>query len=227
MKPLYLLIAVLLMSCGNEKLVQLPVITGAEITELRDVSPAYLFYDETKVDSIELNRKNLISTTHWLVNVDKRLTLKQAIPKIVFLQNKKRNAEVHKNENAKNYYTCNDTSIQNLGFIDFTDVIYHEESSDQFYSKTADSEDNNPLITLNIHSVEHIEISSNTNHFNPIESTIKSLMNSITNLQVVSETKLILNFKKSITFQDYITVKSVLSTLNDKNIEIENNEFIY
>ena len=63
-----------------------------------------------------------------MVNIDKRLTLKQAIPHIKFLQDKKRNAEMHKNENAKNYYTCNDTSIKNLGFIEFTDVDYHKNN---------------------------------------------------------------------------------------------------
>ena len=71
-------------SCGNEKILQLPEINHSDITEILDVSHAYLFYDETKPDSIELNRKNLISTTNWLVNVDKRLTLDQAIPSIVF-----------------------------------------------------------------------------------------------------------------------------------------------
>ena len=71
-----------LFSCGNERVLQLPEIKNASITEISDVSHAYLFYDETKEDSVELNRKNLIITTNWLVNVDKRLTLGQAIPKI-------------------------------------------------------------------------------------------------------------------------------------------------
>ena len=48
-------------SCANEKTIQLPEINGAKITELQDVSAAYLFYDETQPDSLELNRKNLIS----------------------------------------------------------------------------------------------------------------------------------------------------------------------
>ena len=83
MKYFYiLLISVFLFSCGNEKTLLLPEIEQSNITELQDVSAAYLFYDETKKDSVELNRKNLISTTNWLVNVDKRLTLKQAIPHI-------------------------------------------------------------------------------------------------------------------------------------------------
>ncbi len=102
MKNAYLLILFLAtFSSCNKKIVLLPEIQTASITEIIDVSPAYLFYDETQPDSVELNRKNLISTTNWLVNVDKRLTLKQAIPHIKFLQEKKRNSKMHKNESAK------------------------------------------------------------------------------------------------------------------------------
>ena len=91
MKPhyYYLLLFSLLISCGQDKTVQLPEIKHADISKINDVSAAYLFYDESKADSVELNRKNLISTTNWLVNVDKRLTLKQIIPHIKFLQDKK------------------------------------------------------------------------------------------------------------------------------------------
>ncbi|MEO9076192.1 MAG: hypothetical protein ABI263_02740, partial [Gelidibacter sp.] len=109
MKYLSLLLLLLTSSCNNEKTILLPEIENAEITEVHDISPIYIFYDETKTDSLELNRNNIISTTNWLVNIDKRLTLGQVIPKIVLLQDKKRNAEVHKNENSKNYFTCNDT----------------------------------------------------------------------------------------------------------------------
>ncbi|MGB5420208.1 MAG: hypothetical protein WBN21_15385, partial [Algibacter sp.] len=89
---LLLIILTVLFSCGSDKVIQLPEISHSEITEILDVSPAYLFYDETQVDSIELNRKNLISTTNWLINVDKRLTLKQVIPHIKYLQDKKANS---------------------------------------------------------------------------------------------------------------------------------------
>ena len=96
----YLLFALFMVSCNNERVLQLPEIENAEITEVLDVSPAYIFYDETQSDSTLFNRKNLIGTTNWLVNVDKRLTLKQAIPHIKYLQDKKDNSS-HKNKNAK------------------------------------------------------------------------------------------------------------------------------
>src|SRR5690606_26364139 len=122
--PSLFIILMFIFSCGKDKVVQLPEIDNATISEVNDISAVYIFYNENEPDSVELNRNNLISTTNWLFNVDKRLTLKQAIPQIKLLQEKRRNAQLHKNENAKNYFTCNDLSRKNLGFIEFTDVVY-------------------------------------------------------------------------------------------------------
>ena len=130
MRYLSVLIILVLFSCGDEKIIQLPEIKNADITEALDVSPAYIFYDETQPDSTLFNRKNLISTTNWLVNVDKRLTLKQAIPHLQYLQSKRRKASMHKNENAKNYFTCNNTSFKNLGFLEFTELTYLNKEED-------------------------------------------------------------------------------------------------
>ena len=156
-KILLISIALLFFSCGNEKVLQLPEIKNAKITEVLDVSPAYIFYDETKQDSVELNRKNLIISTNWLVNVDKRLTLEQALPSIIKLQEKKRNATMHKNEKARNYYTCNDTSIKNLGFIDFTDVVYINENEEGISNKPINED--NKIIDIMCFSINDIKIS--------------------------------------------------------------------
>lgn len=225
---LLLVFGTLLFSCGKDKAILLPEINHTEITEITDVSAAYLFYDETKPDSVELNRKNLISTTNWLVNVDKQLTLKQAIPKIKLLQDKKRNAKMHKNKAAKNYYTCNDTSRKNLGFIEFTDVVYHNESSSDYYSKISGFQKHNRAY-LDFISSERIEIVSFYQKFKTITSTKSTLMKNINSLSKneTNLTELVLDFNKSLSFQDYITYKSILSELNSRNILIDNNEFIY
>ncbi|WP_370225674.1 hypothetical protein [Mesoflavibacter sp.] len=209
------LITLFLWSCGNEKVIQLPEVQHAKITEILDVSPAYIFYNETQPDSVELNRKNLIISTNWLFNVDKRLTLEQAIPKIKFLQDKKRNAKMHKNEAAKNYYTCNDTSIKNLGFIDFTDVNYVEEINSE----------NNYIITIN--HLNDIAI-----HHNDVKLSEVDIDNLIIQLEKnfnknEENTVLTLHLNKQLKFQDYITVKNRLQNLNFETIVIDNNEYIF
>lgn len=209
------LITLFLWSCGNEKVIQLPEVQQAKITEILDVSPAYFFYDETQPDSIELNRKNLIISTNWLFNVDKRLTLEQAIPKIKFLQDKKRNAKMHKNEAAKNYYTCNNTSIKNLGFIEFTDTNYIEETNPK----------NNSIIainSLNDITVQHQDLKLSEVEINDL---IIQLENNFSNSEDIIVLTLHLN--KKLKFQDYITVKSKLQNLNFETIVIDNNEYIF
>lgn len=222
----YLLIFIILccFSCNNERVLLLPEIEHAEIREILDVSPAYIFYDETQPDSTLLNRKNLIGTTNWLVNVDKRLTLRQAMPHIKLLQDKKRNAEVHKNENAKNYFTCNDTSISNLGFLEFTDIIYE-------FSKPVDKSINLSKTPSNDTSKLSLEI--NEENFVKLKSEINTIIeilefsNSISEEMKITGFTIDLYFEENLSFQDYITVKSKLSKLETDKIIISANEFVY
>ena len=227
MRYLYLLIILTCFSCNNERVLQLPEIKNAEITEILDVSPAYIFYDETQPDSTLLNRKNLIGTTNWLVNVDKRLTLRQAMPHIIFLQDKKRNAEVHKNENAKNYFTCNDTSRKNLGFIEFTNVVYHQEDSDVYLNKNKALA--NQIINIRVQSLDSTYVSFirsytvfiHTSNQKELLSHLESNLTGQGNALIISE------FNENLSFQDYISYKSLLSQINYKNVTIANDEFIF
>ncbi len=202
-------ILIFLFSCGNDKVLQLPEINHTEITEIIDVSPAYIFYDETKPDGVELNRKNLIISTNWLVNVDKRLTLKQAIPKITFLQNKKRDAQMHKNEAAKNYYTCHYKKINSLGFIEFTNVYYHEEAIEDY------------LADQNIKQHHVINFTSDGIFINDKSIKLRELkpLDSI-------NSKVFLSFDKSMSFQKYIKYKEQLTQINSKELNIDKDEFI-
>lgn len=230
MRYLYLLIIVCCFSCNNERVLFLPEIENAEVTEVLDVSPAYIFYDETQADSTLLNRKNLIISTNWLVNVDKRLTLKQAIPHIIFMQDKKRNAEMHKNEDAKNYFTCNDTSIGNLGFLEFTDVYYFDESSRSYYEKSSTLNVNKEIIIEVQESNEISLFSSGFDNPKVKKSNVSEILNDIQDLlepQSITDITLVLNFRNKMNFQDYISIKSELSKIKSDKIKIDNNEFIY
>jgi len=234
MRYIYLLIILTCFSCNNERVLYLPEIEKAEVTEVLDVSPAYIFYDETQADSTLLNRKNLIISTNWLVNVDKRLTLKQAIPHIKFMQDKKRNAEMHKNEDAKNYFTCNDTSIGNLGFLEFTDVFYEFsepiDTSINLQDLVAEKLKNNQASTS---TFLEIPLDITNNNKDKIQQELQSYIELLTLSTSISEDMVIngyaidLYFEGRMSFQDYISVKSKLSKIKSDKIIITNNEFIY
>jgi hypothetical protein len=159
--------------------------------------------------------------------VDKRLTLGQAIPKIKFLQEKKRNAELHKNEDAKNYFTCNDTSIKNLGFLEFTDVNYIIEIDS--YKNDSPLKQDVKYVTISFFD-GYITISEIFNLKEIRNETFKEsfLKNELIKLQKDSkQTRIDLMFMSRLTFQDYILIKSDLSKLESETISINNNEFIY
>lgn len=221
MKKLLIAFCLLVLcACGKEKSVLLPEIQNTKITEITDVSPAYLFYDETKPDSLELNKNNLIISTNWLVNVDKRLTLKQVIPSIIKLQEKKRNSD-HKNKNARNYFTCNATSIKNLGFVDFTDVVYDYEREDK--DGKIEPENTIFIVVLNLNKIivyplDKDDFETNINDF---ETNLKESL-PVNNEKVNVK----LSFNEILSFQDYITLKYKLSQLNLENTTINNHEYI-
>lgn len=229
MKKLSILLIVLLCnSCIKERLLYLPEIQNAKVTEITDVSHAYLFYDETEKDSVDLNRKNLIGTTNWLINVDKRLTLKQTIPHIIYLQNKKRNAKMHKNEDAKTYFTCNDTSIQNLGFIEFTDIYYHERPLRDVLNYK--EHDEVLSVTLNMITPENYALNATSTAVNHSEiyNSIDELISQIKEFHRSEESLMLyLLFDSQLSFQDYITLKSKLEIGLNPEIPVSNDEFIY
>ncbi len=208
-------ISLFIQSCNNERVIQLPEIENAKITEVLDVSPAYIFYDETQPDSTLFNRKNLIGTTNWLVNVDKRLTLRQAIPHIQYLQDRRKKASMHKNEAAKNYFTCNDTSINNLGFVEFTNVNYSDSSEISQDIKTC---------IMTVDSLKEITFSSSADLNIVFSKENFSLVLPILKSEFGESIKLIMAFNESLSFQDYIKIKSNLASFQNS---ISNNEFIY
>jgi len=224
---LILCLSIFIISCGKDKVLQLPEISYSEISEINDVSAAYLFYDESLPDSLELNRRNLISSTNWLINVDKRLALKQAIPTIKFLQEKKQKSE-HKKENTKNYFTCNDSSKKDLGFIEFTPIEYHEETTGEFFSETSNIP-KGTRFSIAFYSPEKIEITGFMEELIVKTTNQTALTKTLSNLIIQHnvQIEIILNFNQNLSFQDYISFKSLLLNLDLKNVTISNHEFIF
>jgi hypothetical protein len=126
----FLLVAILMISCGDDKEVLLPVAQETIVAEVKDHSPIYFFFKLEEKDTIvEVNRNNSISSTNWLFNIDKRLPLRKVILEIKKVQNKK-DKSAHKNEASKNYYTYTDTVKKNLAFLPFTKIHYKLEKPD-------------------------------------------------------------------------------------------------
>ena len=213
MKQLFIIFfAFCLFTSCNERIVQLPETTNKDITEVLDVSPVYMFYDE-ETDSVEFNRRNVISSTNWLVNIDKRLTLKQILPHLQYLQEKRQEDGVHKNENSRNYFTCNNTDLKNLSFIEFTDVNYFKSLNTK----------------INNDSEIYIRVYKNgiISPFHDMHKGYDSIASLNDYFETHSEKKLVLTFDENLTIQGYINIKSQILTLDQLPIVISNDEFIF
>ena len=124
MKYFILIILFLMLSCGNKEEILLPKSNVTIVSDIKDHSPIYIFFRTKGKDTLaEVNRKNSITSTNWILNIDKRLPLRLVIPEVMKLQEKKRNS-AHKNEASENYYSYADSIGKNMAFLPFTKVYY-------------------------------------------------------------------------------------------------------
>ncbi|GLB54025.1 hypothetical protein NBRC110019_30660 [Neptunitalea chrysea] len=228
MKKLILLFLVIisLAACSKNKSVLLPEATLVDKTEITDISSAYLFYNLEEKDTVELNRKNLIISTNWIFNIDKRLKLYQVIPSIKMLQKKKDSNEMHKNENARNFFSVNNTDIKNLSFIDFTKTEFiFDDGFSKFYI------DDNPEefkgifpITVNFKKDGTITLNQTPSDRDELVDFIKEFSSASA---MGRTTVLYLNFDKHLTYQEYITDLTLVKTAIGNSINLSPMQFIY
>jgi biopolymer transport protein ExbD len=214
--------------------VQLPHTTNNDITEVLDVSPIYIFYDETKPDSVDFNRRNMISTTNWLVNIDKRLTLKQVLPHLQYLQAKRRGDAMHKNENAKNYFTCFNPETESLSFIDFTELRYEIISGESVPYRMAQLRTKDEYrLDASYHAASTLSIRIDHNNNKFFDNSLISIdeLREKLNYFVKEYNFLGFNiecfFDQKLSFQDYVTAKSELNSLQSETISFDIKEYIH
>jgi hypothetical protein len=206
MKYFTLIVLFILFSCGNKEDILMPKANTTIVKNVDDLSPIYIFFRTKGIDTLaEVNRKNSIISTNWILNIDKRLPLRLAIPEIMKLQKKKREEKAHKNEKAENYYSYADTIGKNLAFIPFTNVYYKLEKSNSgvavFFTK------NNEILVDDI-IVKQEELQT---YLNKIPSSTSN--------------QYVFCFDKNTTFGSYIQNKIFIESLK---LEMKSNqEFIY
>ena len=210
MKYFTLIVLFAIFSCGNKEDILLPKGNITIVKDVADLSPIYIFFRIKDKDTLaEVNRKNSIISTNWILNIDKRLPLRLAIPEIMKLQQKKREEKAHKNEKAENYYSYADTIGKNLAFISFTNVFYKLEKPKSgvavFFTK------NNEIL------VDDIMVKQ--------EDLQAFLNNSPSNKSI----QYIFCFDKNLNFGNYIQSKIFINSLKLPSLDfnINKEEFIF
>lgn len=116
-----LLSALLLLGC-QKKQMQLPQVQDTKIASVEDYSQVYISYEETSEEA-KLNANGLISSTNWVLHVDKRNKLKEVAPLFIKLQEKRTNPRnPHSNPDAHLYISLANIPHKRLGFMDVTEL---------------------------------------------------------------------------------------------------------
>ncbi len=210
MKYFSLVIFFVLFSCGNKEDILLPKSNVTIVSNVVDHSPIYIFFRTKGKDTLaEVNRKNSIISTNWILNIDKRLPLRLVIPEVMKLQEKKRGDSAHKNELAENYYSYADSIGKNMAFLPYTKVYYKMEKPKfgviVYFDKKNQIWVNNLMIKKN-------KLESFLNEF---------IVRKGINLQFC--------FSKDLTFGNYIQDKIFIQSLKFPfpDLNLTNEEFIY
>lgn len=226
LKCVFLLVmSALFMSCKKED-VLLPQANMSVMETITDHSPIYLFYEANATDTIALvNAKNSISTTNWIFNIDKRLTLDLVIPEVRVLQSMKKRAS-HTNEEAINVFSYSDSITKNLAFLPFTDVQFkYDKDFSKFYIK-----DHGDLyldyfnLTVNFNKDNQITVDGNEVEREEFIAFIKDFADFMSG----GKTTIIhLNFDKRLTYGEYIQNKVMAWQLTSEAIQLSSYEFVY
>jgi hypothetical protein len=211
MKYFSLIIFFVLLSCGNKEDILLPKSNVTIVSDVVDHSPIYIFFRTKGKDTLaEVNRKNSIISTNWILNIDKRLPLRLVIPEVMKLQEKKRNEVAHKNDKAENYYSYADSIGKNMAFLPFTKVYYKMGKPESggfafvFYFKKGSD-----LVLVNNNKIKKDDVSNYLSSFN-----------------FAVNPKILLVFENNLSFEEYLQTKILIKELDKFNKEVPK-EFVY
>lgn len=209
MKYYTLIILFILFSCGNKEDILLPKSNMTIISDVKDHSPIYIFFRTKGKDTLaEVNRKNSIISTNWLLSIDKRLPLRLVIPEVMKLQEKKRSEIAHKNELAENYYSYADSIGKNLAFLPFTKVYYTigEPAGGDMIIRF---KKRNDLVLVDGKEIQK-----------------KELVSYVYSIAHMVEPRIFLVFDKNMSFEEYIQTKILVRKFDSYNDGVPK-EFMY
>lgn len=199
----YFFLVLMLVSCSNKE-VLLPQVDRTIVATVEDHSPIYMFFETKEKDTlVDLNRKNSISSTNWIFNIDKRLPLKLVIPEVIKMQAKK-SGSMHNNAESQNYFSYSDSIHKKLAFVPFTKVIYKLEK---------------PKSGINIY------FSKNRILVDSIEFTKEKFEEYIENLNAEDLYKCNFCFDKNDSYGNFVKNYVIVTTLEVK--KILNDVYIY
>ena len=192
-----------LISCGKKE-VMLPVIEADGIGQTENHSSIWIFYEVSGQDTLAvLNKNNKLINTHWIFNIDRRLSMKEVIPLLQRLQEDRNKDSMHKKEGMVNYFSYADSKNQRISLLEFPQTEFVPADAVKDTSHIAS--DSTCLVNLLLLGEEFRVGDRNyrIGDSDRIAETLKTCPDA-------KEARFRLAYGENLTYQDYLTAKAHL-----------------
>ena len=208
-------ICLFFINCQN-RAVQLPLIDIPGISEIQNHSSIWIFMEANKGDTIaRLNKNNKILNTHWIFNIDRRLTMKEVVPILIKMQENRNKDSMHKKEGMNNYFSYADTSSEKISLAPFTQINFKYNTDALKFIDPIDS--CSILVKLQDHSIK-------INDKIILPEALESVLKEHKECKNAEDLKVILAYDEQTRFQDYLHIK--VSLMNNE-IQCDSIEYLY
>ncbi len=133
----YLTFIIFFISCSQQE-IKLPLNDNPGKHEIWNNSPIYILTKIKGNDTIpDLKMGKIITTTHWLVAIDRRLKLKNLIEPIEKIIKKRHKKSIHYDPTKKLYFSYSDTLQKKVSFVNFDSIQFMPEiyTSKKYFKK--------------------------------------------------------------------------------------------
>jgi len=199
-----ILLLVSLTSCNN-KTVELPQVAIAGQSDIQNHSQIWVFQKKEK-DSIwaEVNMNNKINTTHWIVNIDKHLTLGNLLPVFQKIKDNRLKKSMHSKEGMQTFLSYSDTGNKKIALFPIDSIEYIKK----------DIENNENTISF---FSEHFLVNNKSHSINQWKKIV---------LDTLNTSYLQLQFSEKLNYQQYMEYRLSIKAKLPKDVRIRSTEYI-
>jgi hypothetical protein len=213
-KYLYLFIIVFsVFSCKNETL-ELPQIAQSGLSNIQNHTEIWVFYEENHgIPKAKVNKNNIIGSTDWIVNIDKKLPLSEVIPVFQMLKAKRSKKSPHSVEGMKNYLSYSNTVDQQISLFSIDSIQYMMQSIEELEK-----------LQKSFSAKYSIRFFANVVDFNHQMYSVEKWK--AFSLDSLAPGSMQLYFNSKMTYQQYLEYRILLQQKLSKQVSIEPIEYI-